>query len=110
MTEPRRAAERVETADVVVADNPAQSRYEARLGERVVGVVEYEIADDAGPITFTHTEVVPEAEGLGIGSRLARAALDDVRARGLRLISDCPFISAYLKRHPADADLVIAAD
>ena len=60
----------VATDDVVVEDNPEESRYEARLGDRIVGIAEYELADEAGPIVFTHTEVLPEAEGQGVGGRL----------------------------------------
>jgi uncharacterized protein len=98
----------VVTADLTVEDNPEESRYEARLGDRILGIAEYELPDEAGPITFTHTEVLPDAEGQGVGTRLARGALDDVRARGLKLISDCPFMSAYLRRHQADyGDLVL---
>jgi uncharacterized protein len=95
--------------DIVVADNPGESRYEARVGDRIVGIAEYELADDHGPIVFVHTEVVPEVEGHGVGSRLAKAALDDVRARGLHLVADCPFITAYLKRHHDWDDLIVAA-
>ena len=98
----------VATADLTVEDNPEESRYEARLGDRILGIAEYELPDEQGPITFTHTEVLPEAEGQGVGTRLARGALADVRARGLQLISDCPFMSAYLRRHHADyADLIL---
>ena len=101
MTEPNVAIE-----EIVVEDNPEESRYEAKLGERVVGVAEYELRDEAGPITFTHTEVLPDAEGHGVGGRLARAALDDVRRRGLRLVAECEFIAAYLKRHREYDDLI----
>ena len=55
---------------------------------------------------FTHTEVFDAYEGKGVGSALARGALDDVRARGGRLVALCPFIAAYLERHPEYADLV----
>ena len=96
----------IATQDVVVEDNPEESRYEARLGDRVVGIAEYELPDEAGPITFTHTEVLEGVEGLGVGSRLARAALDDVRRRGLRLVAECEFIAAYLKRHRDYDDLI----
>lgn len=96
----------VATADLVVEDNPEEMRYEARIGDRVVGIAEYELPDDAGPITFVHTEVLPDAEGQGVGSRLARGALDDVRRRGLRLRSDCEFMSAYLTRHHDYDDLI----
>jgi uncharacterized protein len=92
--------------ELAVADNPAESRYEARIGERIVGISEYLLPDEAGPIVFVHTEVMPEAEGMGVGTRLAGGALDDVRRRGLRLVAECPFIAAYLRRHPEDADLI----
>ncbi len=92
--------------ELVVEDNPAESRYEARVGGRIVGIAVYELSDEAGPIVFVHTEVLPDTEGRGIGSRLARGALDDVRRRGLRLVAECPFIAAYLRRHPEDGDLI----
>ena len=93
-------------AELVVEDNPEESRYEAWLGDRIVGIAEYELADDAGPIVFVHTEVLPDAEGMGVGRGLARGALDDVRRRGIRVVSECPFITGFFERHPEDADLL----
>ncbi|HLO36821.1 MAG TPA: GNAT family N-acetyltransferase [Candidatus Deferrimicrobium sp.] len=101
MTEPSAVA-----TDLVVEDNPEESRFEAWLGERMVGIAEYELPDEAGPIVFVHTEVLPGAEGMGVGRGLARAALDDVRRRGLKLIAQCEFIAGFLKRHPEDRDLL----
>jgi len=49
---------------------------------------------------FVHTEVDPQFRGLGVANRLARFALDDVRERGRTLVAICPFISAFIKRHP----------
>jgi uncharacterized protein len=88
--------------EIQFSDNPARSRYEARIGERVLGVVDYELDPDAGRITLVHTGVMPDAEGMGVGTRLAKGALEDVRARGLKLTVDCKFIAAYLKRHPGE--------
>lgn len=93
-------------SDLVVEDNPEESRYEAWLGDRMVGIAEYELPDESGPIVFVHTEVLPGAEGMGVGRGLARAALDDVRRRGLRLVAECEFIAGFLKRHPEDRDLL----
>ncbi|HEY8990230.1 MAG TPA: GNAT family N-acetyltransferase [Candidatus Limnocylindrales bacterium] len=90
-----------------VVDNPARSRYEARLGERVLGVVDYRLEPDGG-IVLVHTEVQPDAEGMGVGSRLAKGALENVRARGLKLTVVCPFITAYLKRHRGDYEDLLA--
>ena len=90
-----------------IVDNPALHRYEARLGDEVVGISQYRLEDDPGRITFVHTEVDEAVEGRGIGSRLARGVLEDARARGLNVIAECPFIAAYLRRHRNDyADLL----
>ena len=93
-------------AEIVVEDNRDESRYEAWIGDRLVGIAEYEHADETAPIVFVHTEVLPGAEGMGVGRGLARAALDDVRARGLKLVAECEFIAGFLKRHPEDRDLI----
>ena len=49
----------------------------------------------------------PRFEGQGLGARLARFALDDARERGLRVVPLCPFIAAFVKRHPEYQDLVV---
>ena len=59
-----------------------------------------------GLITFTHTDVPDELAGRGIGSRLAKGALDIVRAEGLKVVPLCPFIAAYIGKHPEYADLL----
>jgi predicted GNAT family acetyltransferase len=58
-------------------------------------------------VIFTHTEVLPAFEGRGVGSALAKGALDAVRAEGSSVEPRCPFIAAYIRRHPAYADLVV---
>jgi predicted GNAT family acetyltransferase len=80
------------------ADDPERQRYEALVDGESIGYSEYET--EPGRVVFTHTVVRPEYEGRGIGSSLARFAVDDVRARGLRITPVCPFIRAYLRRHP----------
>src|SRR3546814_3801287 len=83
--------------DVTVSDNPAKSRYEALVDGEVAGFVEYRIDGDA--IDMHHTEVSDAYEGKGVGSRLAKGALDAVRERGLSVIPTCPFIKRYIERH-----------
>jgi len=57
---------------------------------------------------FTHTEIDPEFEGKGLGSQLARGALDAVRAEGSRVVPLCPFMAGYIERHPDYQALVDA--
>jgi uncharacterized protein len=90
--------------DLEVVDVPEAGRYEARLGGRRVGVAAYHVTD--GRVVFPHTEVEPALEGRGIASRLARRALDDARARGLKVVPACSFFHMYIRRNPQDADLL----
>lgn len=91
-----------------VVDEPGRRRYEARLGDAVVGFVEYRTMRDGRRILL-HTEVDPAMEGRGIGSRLVAGVLDDIRARAIPVTVKCPFVIAYLERHPADRDLLAGA-
>ena len=93
-----------ERIEVVVRDRPARGRYEAMVGDRVVGVATYELRP--GAVAFTHAVVLPEWEGRGVGDRLARTALDDARDRGLQAVPACSFIAAWIGRHPDYLDLV----
>jgi uncharacterized protein len=89
---------------VVVADNPMDSRYEARVDGAFAGISEYELTDDT--IVFLHTVVAEEYEGQGVASAIARYALDDARARGLRVRPLCPYIRGWIERHPEYVDVV----
>lgn len=92
------------TDAITVADNPERSRYEATLEGQVAGFSEY--ITKPGRLIFTHTIVEPVFEGRGIGSKLVREELDDVRRRGLKVTPLCPFVRAYIRRHPEYQDLV----
>jgi predicted GNAT family acetyltransferase len=88
-----------------VVDNPAHHRYELAV-EGHLAMTHYEIAD--GVITFVHTEVPPELGGKGIGSKLIKGALDQVRAEGLKVIAQCPFVKGWIDKHADYADLLKA--
>jgi predicted GNAT family acetyltransferase len=83
-----------------VTDNPTANRFEVYVDETLAGFAAYRLHD--GRIVFTHTEVDPVFEGQGLGSRLAAGALGSARERGLRIVAQCPFIAAYLARHPVE--------
>jgi predicted GNAT family acetyltransferase len=92
--------------EITVRDNPEESRYEIRDGDRVLGFAAYQRRGDT--TVFTHTEVDPDAGQDGLGSTLVRAALDDVRARGGSVVPQCSFVRGWIERHPDYADLVAA--
>ena len=92
--------------ETTVRDNPEESRYEIRDGERVLGLAAYERRGDT--TVFTHTAVDPDAGQDGLGSTLVRAALDDVRGRGGSVVPQCSFVRGWIERHPDYADLVAA--
>ena len=89
---------------VVVRDAPESERYEAFVDGLLAGFAAYRRRDDE--VVFVHTDVDDAFGGRGVGGTLAREALDDVRRRGLRAVPMCPFIAAWIRRHPDYHDLV----
>jgi uncharacterized protein len=93
-----------EKAAVEVRDNPDQHRFEAYVDGRLAGFTAYELTD--GRIMILHTEVDDAFEGQGVGSSMARQVLDLIRADGeLQVTVLCPFVNAWLRRHPDYQDL-----
>jgi predicted GNAT family acetyltransferase/glutaredoxin len=83
-----------EDADVV--NVPAESCYELRIGDRMIGCVAYRLQDST--IAFTHTVVDKACEGRGFATRLVRDAVADAEAAGLRVLPLCSFVRTYLRR------------
>jgi predicted GNAT family acetyltransferase len=92
---------------VSVRDNSAASRYEAEMDGQLAVITYWRSGQH---ITFLHTGVPAALEGHGIAGQMARVALDDARAKGLAVIPRCPFIAAYIRRHPEYTDLVPPAE
>ncbi|MBA3441298.1 MAG: N-acetyltransferase, partial [Pyrinomonadaceae bacterium] len=59
-----------------------------------------------GILALTHTEVPPEFEGRGVGSRLVKGTFEIVQAEGLKILPMCSFVATYLRRHPEYQQLV----
>jgi predicted GNAT family acetyltransferase len=85
-----------------VVHEPDRDRF-AVHAEGQTAVLEYRRASHE--VVFRHTGVPQELNGHGIGSRLAKTGLDWARAEGLRVVAGCPFVAAYIERHPEYADL-----
>jgi predicted GNAT family acetyltransferase len=87
-----------------VRNNEELSRYEIVAKNQVAGIEQYSVAGET--VTFLHTEIYPQFEGLGYASTLVRAALDDLRSRGKRLDPQCRYVVKFLSKHPEYQDLV----
>ena len=83
---------------VIVRDDLDNDRYVIEVDGELAGFADYRIKGDRQ--LFVHTEIFPSFEGRGLGSRLAAQALADVRSIGRVIVPYCPFIAAYIKRHP----------
>ena len=88
-----------------VSDNPARSRYELRDGDHVLGFTEYH-EGDGGVLVFPHTIITVPKRGAGYGATLVQGALDDVRAKGRRIVAECPFVQRFVDEHPDYQDLL----
>ena len=86
-----------------VRDNTARSRFELDA-DGVVSFMNYRLAGMV--MSLDHTETPLAARGRGLASRLVQGALDQIRARGLKIAPRCPFVRAYVDRHPDYQDLL----
>ncbi len=92
---------------LAITDAADAQRYEARDGGELAGFIDYVLK--RGRIALVHTETVAGHEGRGVAAQLVRFALDDARSRELRVIPICPYVKAYLERHPEQGDIVVGA-
>jgi len=84
-------------------DNTARSRFELDA-DGVTVFMNYRLTGDV--ISLDHTETPVRARGRGLASQLVKGVLDEVRSRGLKVVPRCPFVRAYVDRHPEQRDLV----
>jgi predicted GNAT family acetyltransferase len=90
------------TLEVRRADE--RSRYELVVDGELLGVCDY--AERGNLVLFPHTEIAYEHRGKGLGEELVRRALEDVRARGQKVVPGCWFVAEYFELHPEEADLL----
>ena len=89
-----------------VHDNTKSHRFELDVNG-TTAFIRY--SRSSGVVTLIHTEVPESLSGQGVGSNLARGTLELLRARGARIVPECPFVAAYIRKHPEFADLVDGA-
>ncbi|WP_020570683.1 GNAT family N-acetyltransferase [Neolewinella persica] len=86
-----------------VVNKPKKFRFEVVSGA-LISKLEYRLG--RYKIALVHTEVPEELQGQGIGGALIRTALQHARDNELIVLPYCPFVAAYLARHPEWNDIV----
>jgi uncharacterized protein len=89
--------------EITVTNNEAKQRYEASVDGHLA-VLSYE--RQGVSIVYLHTGVPSAVAGRGIANLLARTALDEARAQKRIVVPLCPFVAAYIRRHPEYLSLV----
>jgi predicted GNAT family acetyltransferase len=93
------------TAPIQVTNNSTTGQFEI-LADGKLATLAYSERD--GKLYLIHTEVPKELGGRGYASALARTALEYAKERQLTVVPYCPFVRAYLQRHPEYKSLVKA--
>ncbi|WP_117000634.1 GNAT family N-acetyltransferase [Desertimonas flava] len=91
-------------ATITVGENADADRYEIHVDGALGGFAQYVRRN--GRTYFVHTEIDPAFGGRGLGGQLVKAALDSERAAERPIVPLCPFVKAFVERHPAYQDLV----
>ena len=89
--------------DVIFHNDESHGRFEAKV-YGLTAFIKYRRSDET--VTYVHTEVPAELEGQGLAAKMTRAALDDARAKGLKVVALCPYVAGYIRKHAEYQDLL----
>jgi predicted GNAT family acetyltransferase len=92
------------TPQIDVVRNEDAGRYEIRVDGEVAGFTLIEVRADV--TVMPHTEIDERFAGRGLATQLVKGALDDLRARGDKIVPRCPLVRAFIAKHPEYQDLV----
>ena len=86
-----------------VVDNRERGRFELEE-QGLVAFADYRLSGDR--LIIPHVEAPPALRGTGTAGRLMTGLLDQARARGLKIVPQCPYAAAFIRRHPEYQDMV----
>ncbi|RYD72793.1 MAG: N-acetyltransferase [Sphingobacteriales bacterium] len=96
---------RTEFENIILYNNEDENRFEMSF-ENTTSFIEYKI--EGNVISLLHTEVDASLEGRGAGTAIVEKTLKHIDAAGMQLLPLCPFVAAYIKRHPGWGKIVVA--
>lgn len=83
---------------ITVVDRPERRRFSVMDAGTEIGKTQY--VDHDGRRVFFHTEVDEAYGGRGLASDLVRTALETTLSQGLVPVGVCPYVHAWLEKHP----------
>ncbi|MGO3147061.1 MAG: bifunctional pirin family protein/GNAT family N-acetyltransferase [Leucobacter sp.] len=93
-------------AAIHVKNVPDERRYTITVDGVLAGFAEYRPTASGTGVAFVHTEIAPEFGGRGLAGKLVSWAMNDVRDSGSRIVPYCPYVAAWLKKHPEFEEIV----
>ena len=57
-------------------------------------------------MTVTHTGVPSELGGRGLAAEITRFALDHAQSQDWKVVPQCSYVAAYIKKHPKSETLI----
>lgn len=98
--QPQEHEKTVEGEEIHIANVPDERRYTITVGDELAGFAKYRPEPGGTGVAFVHTEVDPKFGGQGLAGKLVSWAMADVRDSGSRIVPYCPYVAAWLKKHP----------
>lgn len=102
----------IETGALTFEHLAARGRFRLVQGDLEAAVLDYRVLDRrSGPAVWdiVHTYSPPQFRGAGLASALVQHVFDQARSAGVRIVPSCPYIPAWVVRHPGEGDLIAAA-
>jgi predicted GNAT family acetyltransferase len=87
--------------------NVDESRFEIRVEEHVAFLL---FRQRGTLLSVIHTEVPPALQRQGLADALARAAFAYARRQSLQVKIICPFVTAFVTKHPEFQELIATDD
>lgn len=91
--------------NVNVEHKEAEKRYVITVDGDQAGFADYREVD-ADTRDFNHTVIDPAFRGQGLSGKLVKAALDDTRAAGKKIIPTCSAVEHFVDKNDEYKDLV----
>lgn len=88
-----------------VENHTEAERFVLPLAGAEPAYIDYSLDAD-GTVSLLHAEVPTATRGHGVGSELVRGTLEVARREGFRVVPICPFVAAWVRRHPEFRDVI----